>query len=47
MSAMSDLMTSIQEEVEKGELSFFEIAELFEVPLEWVLEAVNQMNEEL
>lgn len=39
MSRMSELMIDIADELEKGELSFAQIAEKFEVPVEWVIEA--------
>jgi Trp operon repressor len=45
MSTMSDLMIDIQEELEKGELSFTEIATKYEVPVAWVTE-INQMVQE-
>jgi hypothetical protein len=39
MGAVSNLITSIQYELEKGELSFTQIATKFEVPVSWVEEA--------
>ena len=45
MSAMSDLIISIQDEVNKGELSFAEIADLFEVPVSWVDQAALMLQE--
>lgn len=43
MSAMSDLLIDIQDELEKGELSFDQIATKYEVPVSWVDEAYNQL----
>lgn len=40
---MSDLAIDIQEEIEKGELSFAEIAAKFEVPISWVVEVSDMM----
>jgi hypothetical protein len=45
MSTMSDLMIDIQEDLEKGELSFAAIATKYEVPVSWVTE-INQMVQE-
>jgi hypothetical protein len=45
MSTMSDLMIDIQDDLEKGELSFTEIATKYEVPFQWVTE-INQMVQE-
>jgi len=45
MSTMSDLMIDIQDDLEKGELSFAEIATKYEVPVAWVTE-INQMVQE-
>lgn len=36
MSKMSQLIFDIQEEIERGELSFREIALKYEVPFDWV-----------
>ena len=33
---MSDLMIDIMEEIERGELSFRQIAAKFQVPMSWV-----------
>lgn len=45
MSRMSDLMISISEEIERGVLTFNEIADRFGVPLSWVDEvAVEMLN---
>ena len=43
MSKMGDLMISLQDAIEAGELTFEEIAAEYDVPLEWVESA----NEEL
>ena len=43
MSGMSNLMISIQEDIEAGELSFKQIAAKYDIPLDWVESA----NEEL
>jgi len=43
MSRMSDLMLDIQEDLEEGILSFAEIAAKYEVPITWVIEAVENM----
>ena len=45
MSRMSELMLDISDEIERGELSFVEIANKFDVPLSWVDEvALEMMN---
>jgi len=41
MSKMSDLMLSLQEALEAGQLTFQEIAAEYNVPLDWV-EAANE-----
>ena len=41
MSKMSDLMPTIQEALEAGQLTFHEIAAEYNVPLHWV-EAANE-----
>jgi hypothetical protein len=41
MSKMSDLMLSLQEALEAGQLTFQEIAAEYNVPLHWV-EAANE-----
>lgn len=46
MSAMSQLHLAIQEELEKGELSFFQIAQKLEIPEDWVMEVAMDMNGE-
>jgi predicted XRE-type DNA-binding protein len=43
MSNMSNLMICIQEEIERGELSFRQIAEKFEVPVSWVDECATEL----
>jgi hypothetical protein len=46
MSKMSNLMISIQEDIEAGRLSFAEIATKYEVPYDWVDEvAVEMVNQ--
>lgn len=45
MSKMSDLIIDIQDEVNKGELSFTEIAAKFEVPVSWVDQAALMLQE--
>jgi Mn-dependent DtxR family transcriptional regulator len=45
MSRMSEIIIEIQEEIEKGELSFHQIAEKFEVPVGWVDEAARELTE--
>lgn len=42
MSKMSDLVLSIQEDLEKGVLSFAEIAQKHEVPTSWVDEVARE-----
>ncbi len=43
MSRMSELMLDISDEIERGELSFAEIANKFDVPLSWVDEVALEM----
>ena len=43
MGAMSNLMVQIQNEILRGELSFSQIAEAFNVPLRWVNEAADEL----
>jgi hypothetical protein len=40
---MSDLLIDIQCDLEEGILSFAEIAAKYEVPVTWVIEAVENM----
>ncbi len=50
MSQLRDLVQDLQDEVERGELSFPEIANKYEVPLSWVYEAhesVQSFHDEL
>lgn len=50
MSKMSDLILDIYEDIERGELSFQQIANKYEVPLSWVdsaYEEVKLMYQEL
>jgi hypothetical protein len=44
MSKMSDLILDIYEEIEKGELSFQQIANKYEVPLSWVDAAYEEVD---
>ena len=46
MSAMSQLHLAIQEELEKGELSFFQIAQKLEIPEDWVMEVAMENDDE-
>ena len=46
MSKMGNLMIDIQDEIERGELSFQQIADRFEVPLSWVDEAARELAEQ-
>lgn len=43
MSKMSDLLISIQEEIERGTMSFEQIANYFGVPFSWVDEAAKEL----
>jgi hypothetical protein len=43
MSRMSDLMLDIQCDLEEGILSYAEIAAKHDVPVTWVIEAVENM----
>ena len=45
MSRMSELAIDIQEDLEKGILSFAEIAAKHEVPSSWVVEVADAMRE--
>jgi hypothetical protein len=49
MSKMSQLVLDIQQEIERGELSFREIALKYEVPFDWVdsiaIDLVQQTTE--
>lgn len=45
MSKMSDLAIDIQFEIERGVLSYSQIAELFDVPLRWVEECADNVVE--
>ena len=48
MSRMSDLAIDIQCALEDGELSFAEIAAIYEVPITWVIEVAEWIhNDEL
>jgi hypothetical protein len=46
VSRMADLIIDIQDELAIGELSFSEIATKFEVPVSWVVESAEMMEEE-
>lgn len=46
MSRMSDLVSDIQLEIERGELTVSEIAVRFSVPTSWVDEAYDQLQEQ-
>lgn len=46
MSAMSDLVCQIQNEILRGELSFAEIARAMDVPRSWVDEAAEMLAEQ-
>lgn len=43
MSRMSDLAIDIQCDLEDGELSFAEIAERHDVPINWVVEVAESL----
>ena len=45
MTRMSDLMIDIQDELERCELSFAEIATKYEVPFQWVDEIASMVQE--
>ena len=45
MSRMNELAIDIQEDLEKGILSFAEIAAKHEVPSSWVVEVADAMRE--
>lgn len=45
MYRMSELAIDIQEDLEKGILSFAEIARKYEVPSSWVVEVADAMRE--
>ena len=46
MSRMSELVIDIQEDLEKGILSFAEIAAKHEVPASWVSEVAKAMQDQ-
>ena len=46
MSRMSELVIDIQEDLEKGILSFSEIAAKHEVPASWVSEVAKAMQDQ-
>ncbi len=46
MSKMSNLMISIQEDLNAGRLSFAEIAAKHEIPLDWVDAAASEMADQ-
>lgn len=43
---MSDLVIDLQEAIAEGYLSFGEIAQRFQVPYSWVVEAAKMMEED-
>ncbi len=45
MSAMSQLAMELEEAVARGDLSFEEIARMFEVPRQWVVDAASDLFE--
>ena len=45
MSKIGDLMISLQEAIEAGDMTFDQIAAYYEVPLSWVEEAYEQLCE--
>lgn len=45
MSKMSDLMLAIVDDANEGTLSFQEIAQKYEVPVDWVETAVRDYND--
>ena len=47
MSAMSNLMVDLMEELRDGFLSFEDIAAKYEVPVSWVSEAAEQLLSEM
>lgn len=44
MSMMSSLIFDLQEEVQAQELTFSQIAEKFNVPLDWVEEVAEELD---
>ena len=46
MSKMGDLLIAIQEAIEAGELTFQEIAAQYDVPLDWVVQANEELAEQ-
>lgn len=47
MSRMSELALEIETAIDDGELTFAQIAEKFNVPLDWVLDVAYQIPEYL
>jgi hypothetical protein len=45
MSAIKDMLYDIMEALEEGELTYAQIAEKFQVPIEWVEEASCMADE--
>ena len=45
MSRMSELHLDLQKELARGELSFYEIAEKYEIPVHWVEEVAVSMSD--
>jgi len=46
MSKIGNLMIDLQDEIERGELTFRQIAAKYEVPLSWVDEAAAELAEQ-
>jgi len=45
MSGIKNLILNLQEAIDDDAMSFEQIAEKFDVPLSWVLEAAEMMND--
>lgn len=45
MSHMSELHLAIKYELEQGTLSFYQIAQKLEIPVEWVIDVNNEPEE--
>ena len=46
MGKIKSLLLDIQEQLVRNELSFYEIARIYNVPLSWVKEAYDALEEE-
>lgn len=46
MGRINSLLLDIQEQLVRNELSFYEIARIYNVPLNWVKEAYDAMENE-